>query len=370
MTSEKGRLADRSVGLVHDYLLVMRGAERTFRAIASCWPDAPVYTTLYSEHGTGGRFAGRRVVTSGLQRLRVSQRGFRRLLPLYPRAVERLPVGDHDVIVSSSSAFAHGVRPRAGAVHVCYCHAPFRYARQERERALAEAPRPVRPLLSRQLDRMRRWDVAAAGRVTAYIANSELTRQRIGELYGREARVLHPPVDVGRFSVEEPEGFLLVVSELVRHKRTDVALEAARLADAPIRVVGTGPELPALRSRYGVGARFLGRVSDEQLANLYSRCLAVVIPNVEEFGIVAVEAQASGRPVVALDCGGARETVIDGETGVLVAGGKPTHFAEAIRTTDLAAFRPQAARRNAESFSIERFRTELVTEVERVLAAI
>jgi glycosyltransferase involved in cell wall biosynthesis len=369
VTGAKGRLADWSVGLVHDYLLVMRGAERTFQAIASCWPDAPVYTALYSEQGTRGAFAGRRVITSPLQRLPVSQRGFRRLLPFYPGAVERLPIGDHDLIVSSSSAFAHGVRPSAGALHVCYCHAPFRYAWHERDRALDEVPRVLRPLLSRQLDRMRRWDVAAAGHVTAYIANSELTRRRIEEIYGRQARVLHPPVDVARFRVGEPEDFLLVVTELVRHKRVDVALEAARLAGAPIQVVGTGPELPALRSRYGDAARFRGRVSDEELAELYSRCLAVVVPNVEEFGIVAVEAQASGRPVVALDRGGARETVIDGQTGVLVSGGEPGDFAEAIRDTDLAAFRPDAARSNAESFSVERFRAGFVTEVERGLAA-
>jgi glycosyltransferase involved in cell wall biosynthesis len=216
---------------------------------------------------------------------------------------------------------------------------------------------------------MRRWDVAAARRVTAYIANSELTRRRIEEIYGREARVLHPPVDVARFRVGEPEDFLLVVSELVRHKRVEVALEAARLAVAPIQVVGTGPELPALRSRYGDVARFLGRVSDEELAELYSRCLAVVVPNVEEFGIVAVEAQASGRPVIALDRGGARETVIDGETGLLVSGGEPRDFAAAIREGTRAGFRPGAARRNAESFSVERFRAGLVTEVERTLDA-
>jgi glycosyltransferase involved in cell wall biosynthesis len=308
------------------------------------------------------------VITSGLQKLRISQRTFRRALPMYPRAVERLPLDGHEVIVSSSSAFAHGVRPAAGAVHVCYCHAPFRYAWHERERGLAEAPPWVRPLLSRWLGRMRRWDVAAAGRVTAYIANSELTRRRIEELYGRESRVVHPPVDVDRFRAGDPEDFLLVVSELVPHKRVEVALEAARLAEMPVVVAGTGPELARLRSRYGAGARFAGRVSDGKLSRLYSRCLAVVVPSMEEFGIVAVEAQASGRPVFALDRGGARETVVDGETGVLVSGGDPADFAEAIRESDLAAFQPAAARRNAERFSPQRFRTELVAEVERAVA--
>ena len=150
--------------LVHDYLLVLRGAERTFAAMAEVWPEAPVATLLYDADGTGDRLAGHDVRTSPLQRLGVAQSGFRRLLPLFPRAAERLPVDDADLVVSSSSAFAHGVRPRQGVTHVCYCHSPFRYAWHERERALQEAPRLLRPAVRRTLARVRRWDVAAAPR--------------------------------------------------------------------------------------------------------------------------------------------------------------------------------------------------------------
>ena len=350
------------VGLVHDYLLVMRGAERTFAAMAECWPEAPIYTTLYSRDGTEGRFAERDVTTSYLQRLRVGQRGFRRLLPLYPRAVESLPVGECDLIVSSSSAFAHGVRPREDAVHVCYCHTPFRYAWHERERALAEVPRPLRPAASLVLRRVRDWDRRAADRVSRYIANSELTRDRIAACYGQEALVIHPPVDVERFGVDEPEDYFLLVGELVPHKRAELALEAARRATRPIKVIGEGPELERLRSEYGRSAEFLGRVGAPELESAYARARALVVPNIEEFGIATVEAQASGRPVLAVDGGGARETVIDGETGMLV---RQTldELTAAMREVDFERFDPQRIRAGAMRFSTERFKDRLTEAV-------
>ena len=358
--------APLEVGLVHDYLLTMRGAERTFAAMADCWPSAPIYTTLYSADNTDGRFASRLVHTSYLQRLGVRQGGFRRLLPLYPRAVERLPVGKHDVVVSSSSAFAHGVRPKAEAIHVCYCHSPFRYAWHERELALEEAPRLARSLLDRMLTRIKRWDLEASRRVTHYIANSRLTQERIHAFYGREASLVHPPVDTSWLGPGTPEDFFLVVTELAPHKRVDIALQAARLAGKPIKVVGSGPILRRLQTVFGDSAEFLGRVSSEQLADLYSGALALVVPNVEEFGIAAVEAQGAGRPVVALNAGGARETVLDGETGVLVPDGTASAFAEVLREVDFEAFSPTAIRDHAEKFSVQRFADQLMREVARL----
>jgi len=258
------------------------------------------------------------------------------------------------------------VRTKAGAVHVCYCHTPFRYAWHERDLALREAPAPARPLLRRALDRQRRWDLAAAARVTHYIANSQITKERIHAYYGRDASVIHPPVETTWLEPGTPEDFLLVVTELAPHKRVDIALEAARLAGRPIKVVGTGPELARLRSTFGGSAEFLGRVSAEALARLYSRALALVVPNVEEFGIAAVEAQASGRPVVALDAGGTRETVVDGETGILVAERTPKAFAEALAQTDFESFSPSRIRRHAEQFSKERFMERFTAEVNRL----
>ena len=366
-------VAQRSVryapALVHDYLLVMRGAERTFASMAAAWPDAPIHTLLYDEQATRGAFAGRCVVTSRLQRLGHSQQTFRRLLPLCPKAVERLPVAHHGVVISSSSAFAHGVRPAPGAVHVSYCHSPFRYVWHERATALRELPRPLQPALRLLLDEVRRWDVEASGRVTHYLANSAITQQRIHDCYGRESIVVHPPVEVHRFAPAEPEDWFLTVSELVRHKRIHIALEAARRASRRIKVVGTGPDLSWLRREYGADAEFLGRVSDEELEHLYPRARAFVMANVEEFGIAAVEAQAAGRPVLAADAGGARETVVEGETGHRFRVDDVDALAAAMVEPALDRFDPGHIVANAQRFSVAAFTTRLRREVDRAVAA-
>lgn len=357
------------VGLVHDYLLVMRGAERTFAQIAACWPDAPIYTLLYDEQQMRQAFAGRAVTASYLQRLPIRQHGFRTLLPLLPAATERLRLADHELIVSSSSAFGHGIHPPAGATHISYCHSPFRYIWHERERGLRKLPSPLRPLGSMLFDRLRRWDLGAAARVDHFIANSELTRERIGEVWGRDAVVVHPPVDVERFSIQAPEDFFLFVGELVPHKRADLALEAGRRAGVRMKVVGEGPLLGALRARFADQAEFLGRVGDEQLGQLMPRARALVVPNVEEFGIAAVEAQAAGRPVIGPDRGGTRETVIDGVTGVLYSAGDLDALTEAIRQVDFDRFDQHAIRRHALQFSPDVFRSKLLGEVARLQRA-
>ena len=359
---------DRAV-LVHDYLLVMRGAERTFADMAACWPGAPVATLLLDEQVARGHFSGRHVVASRLQRLRPTQSWFRALLPVLPAAAERLPLPPADLVVSSSSAFAHGVRAPPAATHICYCHSPFRYAWHERERALAEVPAPARPVLDRVLENVRRWDLAASRRTTAYIANARITQQRIADFWGRDATVVHPPVDVKRFAPGTPEDFFLVVGEVVRHKRTELAVQAALRSGVRLRVAGSGPELARLQALHGDHVEFLGRVDDDRLASLYSRALAVIVPNVEEFGIVAVEAQAAGRPVLAAGAGGALETVQDGTTGVLVPPDDVDALAEAMHQVDFERFAPEAAVRSAERFSAARFRERLRAEVARLRAA-
>ena len=232
------------------------------------------------------------------------------------------------------------------------------------------ADSPVRPgtlrgFAARSLARVKAWDLEASTRVTHYVANSEITRARIAEFYGRESEVLHPPVEVGRFAIGEPEDYFLYVGELVSHKRAGVAIAAAKLAGRPIRVVGDGPDLAALRAAHGDHATFLGRIGDDELARVYSGALALVVPNVEEFGIASVEAQASGRPVLAVGAGGALETVVDGETGVLTAGGSAGEIAAAMADVDFTRFDPAAARGNAERFADRLFRERLIEIVGR-----
>ena len=347
-----------AVTLAHDYLLVMRGAERTFAAIADSYAPAPIFTLLYDRAGTSGRFAGHPVHASELNRLGIGQRHFRRLLPLYPWAIRRLDLPPSDVVLSSSSAFAHGVRIPPGALHVCYCHAPFRYAWTEQQRALEEVPLPLRPLLRRQLESIRKWDLSASARVDVYVANSQLTRERIMRFYGRESTVIHPPVETERFAIGEPGDSLLLVSELVPHKRLDVALEAARRTRSPIDVVGAGPAYEELRKAFPE-AHFLGRVGDEELAGLYASARAVLITSVEEFGITAVETQAAGRPVIAAGAGGVLETVIDGTTGLFAQPGDVASFAAAIEALERLDFDPARAVANAARFSVASFRERL-----------
>lgn len=354
---------DGGLALVHDYLLVLRGAERTFAAMADMWPTAPVYTLLYDPEGTEGRFTGHPVTASALQRTGVTQSSFRKLLPLFPMAVERLSLREPSVVVSSSSAFAHGVRSPESAVHVCYCHTPFRYAWFEAERAMAEVSPPMRPALSGVLSAIRRWDLDASRRVTRYVANSRHTQRRIKDIYGRESTIIHPPVEVERFRSEEADDYFLAVTELVPHKRIELAAEAAAEAGQRLKVVGGGPELPRLREKFRRRVEFLGRVEDEELVELYAHARALVLPNVEEFGIAAVEAQAAGRPVIAAAAGGALETVREGVTGQLVPPDDGTALKRTLRAFDPDEFDADMIREHASNFSTESFRHRFSQEV-------
>lgn len=353
--------------LVHDYLLVMRGAERTFATIASCWPGAPVFTLLCDREQVDGEFADHEISTSYLQRLGAGQTSFRRLLPLFPRAVRSLPVHGYDLVISSSSAFAHGVRADPSATHISYCHSPFRYAWHEMASTLDHVRPPFRPAARTLLRRMRAWDVAASTRVTHYIANSRLTQQRIHDYYGREATVIHPPVDVDRFRCAPAEDYFLVVSEVLWHKRLEIALQAAQRARQRLVVVGGGPDLKRLVARYGgPDVTFTGRIDGDRLDDLYSRARALVVPNIEEFGIAAVEAQASGRPVIAADGGGALETTIPGETSILVPHGDVDALADAMKSADFDRFSQEHIRAHAARFSTVEFKRRFMAEIARL----
>src|SRR3954464_6238476 len=324
-------MAARRVALIHDFLLDLRGAERVFAAICDRWPEADVFTAVYDERGTEGRFADRTIHTSFLQRLRPTSRTFRPLLPFYPHAVEAFDLRGYDTVISSSSAWAHGVLVDPGAVHVCYCHNPFRYAWSEREATLAARSPLTRAPLRLLLNRWRQWDWIAAQRVDAYVANSHLTAARVRRYFGREATVLHPPVELGRFAPGPVGEHYVVVAELMAHKRIDVAIEAFNRLRLPLLVVGDGPELRRLRRLAGPTVTLTGRLSDERVAELMSSARALIVTAAEEFGIAAVEALASGRPVIALGAGGVLESVREGETGVYYERAEPDVLAEAVR---------------------------------------
>jgi glycosyltransferase involved in cell wall biosynthesis len=355
------------VALVHDFLLDLRGAERVFLEMCEIWPDAPVYTAVYDEEGTEGRFAHRDVRPSFLQRLRPNARTFRALLPFYPAAIESLDLSEFDVVVSSSSAWAHAVICDQAA-HVCYCHNPFRYAWNDRDRTLAERRDPLRRAALRTLfHRWRQWDWIAAQRVDSYLANSRTTEARIRAYFGRDSRVVYPPVEVSRFNPGKVGDHYMVLTELMPHKRIDLAVEAFNRLRLPLVVAGDGPDARRLRRMAGPTVTFTGRISDAEVGRLLESCRAMVVTAVEEFGIAAVEAQAAGRPVISVGAGGALETVREGATGCFWNGGAD-ELAEAVAAFDDSAIDPAACVESARRFDVAEFRTALPREVDRVLA--
>ncbi len=342
--------------LIHDFLLDLRGAERVFAELCALYPEADVFTAVYDEDGTEGRFADRQVHASFLQRLHPTARTFRCLLPLYPYAMEALDLRGYQLVISSSSAWAHGVLVDDDATHVCYCHNPFRYAWNARETALAGRSALARAALTQILQRWRQWDWIAAQRVDHYVANSQVTRRRIARCFNRDADVVYPPVRVERFAPGPVGDYYLVLSELMRHKRIDVAIEAFNRLGRPLLVVGDGPDARRLRTLAGPTIRFSGRVSDLQASELLAGARALVTVASEEFGIAAVEAQAAGRPVIALRDGGVCETVLEGITGTFFPDPDAATLVAAVSAFDTDAIDPAACVRNAARFDAEHFR--------------
>jgi glycosyltransferase involved in cell wall biosynthesis len=347
------------VALVHDFLLDLRGAERVFEVMCDLWPDADLYTAVYDPVGTDGRFSHRPVNTSFLQRLRPTSRSFRSLLPFYPLAMEAFDLRGYDLVVSSSSAWSHLVVVDEPTVHICYCHNPFRYAWNARAATLSRAAPYMRPALAAVLSRWRQRDWVAAQRVDRYIANSETTRRRIERYFSRESTVIYPPVETRRFARGVVQDYYLVLSELMPHKRIDVAVEAFSRLGRPLVVVGDGPDARRLKRLAGPTVSFAGRVSDARAAELLAGCQALVVTATEEFGIAAVEAQAAGRPVIALAEGGVCETVVEGATGTFYETSDWQSLAERVASFKPMELDPAACVSNAQRFDVSRFMREM-----------
>jgi glycosyltransferase involved in cell wall biosynthesis len=340
-----------------------------FLELCKIWPNADLYTTVYDEDGTEGRFAGRRVYTSFLQRLRPTARTFRALLPLYPAAIESFDLSDYDLVVSSSSAWAHAVICDERSVHVSYCYNPFRYAWNDRDRTLATRSDPIsRAFLRRIFRRWRQWDWIAAQRTDRYVAISRTTQARIRTYFGRDSNVVHPPVATERFHRAPVGDHYALVSELMPHKQIEDAIEAFNVLRRPLVVVGDGPDARRLRRAAGPTIHFTGRVDDGEVAQILQTSRALVVTAIEEFGIAAVESQAAGRPVIARRGGGALETVVDGVTGTFWTGGA-RELADTVAAFDDASVDPAACARNAARFNTASFQAGIEAEVEAATAA-
>jgi glycosyltransferase involved in cell wall biosynthesis len=326
------------------------------------WPQADIFTTVYDEEGTEGWFTGRTIHTSFLQRLHPSAGTFRALLPLYPAAVESFDLSGYDLVISSSSAWAHAVICDENAAHVSYCHNPFRYAWNDRERTLARRDPISRLILRALFHRWRQWDWIAAQRTDRYVANSQVTSARIRSYFGRASRVIYPPIDTMRFRPGPIADHYALVSELMPHKEIALAIEAFNRIKLPLIVVGDGPDARRLRRRAGPTIRFAGRQPDPAVAEILQGARALVVTSIEEFGMAAVESQAAGRPVIARRGGGALETVLEGVTGRFWSG-TAADLAAAVLDFDDAAVDPQACIRNATRFDAAHFRQAMLDEV-------
>jgi glycosyltransferase involved in cell wall biosynthesis len=353
------------VALVHDWLTGMRGGEKALEVVCERFPDAELFTLVHVPGSVSPTIERHRPHTSFVQRLPLVKRYYRHYLPLFPTAIEQFDLDRFDLVVSLSHCCAKSIVRPGHARHVCYCLTPMRYAWDQfdayfgPDRLGPIGSRAMRPVMAR----LARWDRDTADRVDRYVAISHYVAGRIGRYYNREASVVYPPVDTDFFHPDAaaPERFALVVSALVPYKRLDVAIDACRVAGVPLKIVGDGPERAHLERRVQGQdeVQFLGRRSDEEVRALYQRASVALLPGEEDFGIVPLEAQACGRPVVALGRGGALETVVPDETGLLVDEPTPEAFADAIRRVIDRRFDPAAIRRHAEHFSRSRFGDEI-----------
>jgi len=342
------------VAIVHDYLNQRGGAEKVVLEMSNIWPEAPIYTSLYRPDSTFDEFRGRDIRTSFLDRLPVD-RSFRNLFPFYPAAFWSFGEIDADVVVASSSGWAHMARAVEDAVHLVYCHTPARWlygddylnagGRRARRQAL------VAPLGGG----LRQYDARAARRADVYIAVSDGIRKRVRDTYGFDSPVVHPPVQTGRLQPSARGERLLVISRLLPYKRVDLVVAAARQLGLGLDVVGDGPLLDELRSAAGPGTTFHGAAPEETVTRLLETCSTVCVAGQEDFGIVAVEAQAAGKPVVAYGQGGARETIVDGVTGVLFDEQTVTCIACAVVACDELDTPPEAIAASAARFSASAF---------------
>ncbi len=349
------------VALVHDHLTQSGGAERVLEALQSLYPNAPTFTLLYDKKAMT-EFNHRDIRPSFLQKFPLSLSRPRWYLPLMPTATESHDLSGYDVIISSSSAFSKGIIPPTDAIHLCYCHTPTRYLWSDTHSYVEEisAPGFIKKLLPPLLSRLRLWDKLAADRVDHFIANSETVARRISKYYRRESDVIYPPVDIDHFSIsDKPKEFYLIGGRLVPYKRYDVVVEAFNKLGLPLVVFGSGPQEKKLRAMARPNVKFVGRVSNEERARLFSEAIAFIHPQEEDFGITPVEAMAAGTPVIALRQGGAIETVIDGVTGVLFDEQSWQEIANTVLHFDRTKFDSQVIRKHAQQFSLQNFHQKI-----------
>ena len=348
------------IAIVHDWLTNMGGAERVILAFHEIFPDAPIYTSVYNPDKLPEEFRKMNIRTSFIQKLPKAKTKYNMYLPFMPTAFEQFELSEYDVVLSSSSSCAKGVITRPYTLHICYCHTPMRYAWDFYHEYKENAPKWQKRFIPFLMIYVRMWDRLSADRVDYFIANSSAVAKRIKKHYRKNAVVINPPVNVDFYTpVNEDEDYFLIVSRLVEYKRIDIAVEAFNDLGLPLIIIGDGPEKSKLQRMAKGNIKFLGRLPDEEVKRYYARCRAFIFPGEEDFGITPLEAQASGRPVIAFGKGGVLDSVIDGVTGLFFKEQNKESLKEAIKRFEKIDFNKEIIRKHAEKFDVKIFKEKI-----------
>lgn len=353
------------VALVQDWLTGMRGGEKVLEVLCELYPNATLFTLIHNKGAMSSVIENMQIRTSFVQNLPFKEEQYRRYLPLFPRAIESFDFSGYDLIVSTSHCVAKGAMPVGNALHICYCHTPMRYVWDQYDEYFGKGRAGIvtRSAMAMAAPGLRAWDVRTSSRVHFFVANSYNVANRIQRYYARSSDVIHAPVDTSLFKFrEKPSEFYLMVSALVPYKRLDLAVESFNQLGQRLVIIGTGPDERKLKAMAASNIEFLGWEDDECLAKFYAGCKALIFPGVEDFGIVPLEAMASGRPVIAFAAGGALETVVengDKPTGVFFREQSVDSLKHAIKEFEYKKFDPEAIRKHAEKFDRKRFKQKL-----------
>jgi glycosyltransferase involved in cell wall biosynthesis len=355
------------VALVHDWLTGMRGGEWVLYEIAKLFPEAPLYTLVHRQGSVMPALEKHPIRLSWLQGPSFGGRTWRYLLPLMPAAMESFTFPDADLVISTSHCVAKGVIPPPGAFHLSYVHTPMRYAWDQRSLYTERIPSLLQPVVESRLAKLRQWDMVSSARVDRLIANSRLVAWRIKHYWNRHAEVIPPPVATEYFTPGGERGdTLLTVAALVPYKRVEVAIEVAQRIGRPLEIVGTGPRMARLKRLAGPDVRFLGWLDRNELRDAYRRSAALLVPNIEDFGMVTVEALACGTPVIGLSASGTADVVRSGLEGELADESSLDSLVEAAERVLAASWDPEALRRRAQVFSRERFKVRFAFLLDRL----
>lgn len=356
------------VAIVCDWLTVFAGAERVVLELHELFPNAPIYTTLYNAQNCP-QFAKADVRESRLRFIPGARHFHRLFLPWMPKAFESMDLDEYDLVISSCHSTSKGVLTSPRTLHICYCHSPIRYVWDQSHgyQAQFKSFSPFRFLFTPLLNKLRLWDRLAAERVDQYIANSSYVGERIQKYYGRKSTVIAPPVDLFKFSSHEGEReeYYLAVGRLIPYKRFDLVVDACKAAGKKLKIVGTGPSMKALRKRGGAHVEFLGKIPDEELKAVYQKAKALIFPQLEDFGIVPLEAMACGTPVIAYQKGGALETVTEGVSGLFFAEQTVESLVKAVHHFEKETWNPIEVSKSVEKFSSARFKSELLHFIDK-----